>query len=189
MVLLYTHLVTLVYADVMFGRRRGDWSSRRQPPISAHPIDLFIAHNPNDSHGDALCQQMALDFLGGGVASTPASVRAAKRPPTPDEQELISTVAMFVLEAIDYEDMEKGPLRRPLSYVAAITFQHELNQSLGIDVDDLDDEPAALRRSIAATAGAAAASLRAADRMEDAFAAALMGGCLYIQADLWLAAR
>jgi hypothetical protein len=172
----------------MFGRRRRPQSNWQQPPISAHPIDLFIAHNKNATQGDALCQQIALDFLGGGVASTPASVRAAKRPPTRDEQDFVSAVVMLVLEEIDYEEaIPEGRYKRPLPYAAATTLQHEMNQYLGID--DHEGEPSALRWSIAVTAGAAAASVRAAGRMEDAFASVLMGGCLYLQADAWLAAR
>jgi hypothetical protein len=172
----------------MFGRRRNREPWRQEPQFSAHPIDLLVTHNANRSDGDKLFQQMALDFLGGGVTSSPASVRAAKRPPTPAQRQLISDVVLLVFEALEFEEAApEGRYQHPPAFAALVTFTHEMNKILGSDNPDSAASP--LRRAIAMTTGAAVSSLRTAGRIEDALAATLAGGCLYLQADSWMATR
>lgn len=169
----------------MFRKRNKSRTSGASQKDSAHPIDLLIAFCSLPD--DQLFLDMALDFTGGGVTSTAASVPAARKAPSASEQAAIVNAAQSVLNELDWKDLVfKGNHSWPLSAVANLTLQKELDPVMGID---FESETSVIRRGIARVTGVAVAALREQGRLDDAFAAALMGGSLYLQGDAWMAAR
>ena len=172
----------------MFRRRRRHRPDETGPFISAHPIDLLLSHGCVGLPNEDVAQRMALDFLGGGAVSNTAAVRAIRRAPSQQEQDTIGMTVALVFEEFDFiAATPDDRYRPPPGYAASNVIRHHLSSILLNE--ELPDDVEHARFAVAGVTGRATASLWEEGRLEDAFAVALTGCCLYARADDWVRAQ